>query len=289
MIAKITPQSNHSQILPQSTKQLAINQTINQLQQLMANNNQLLQYYSTASSTSSNLQTATYSASSTSASSILKQFSNVSFYQDAQDLYTNGVGRIKIHDGQDCVIELPDGRFIHVDENGNASTDDLPYVKKVSLLTLKEGRECRIEMPDGCVIDVDVKGNYRINDKDTKVVYKANRIREFNPFINASDILEDFIRYVGKLGVTQSQLMDLPIELFINFLIIRAAEADGDPKPADMDIESHPAIKALPSPKNHDVRCRSCGKFITKSKQRLGLEFCSENHMVVFARKQAAF
>ena len=46
-----------------------------------------------------------------------------------------------------------------------------------------------IELPDGAKLIVDAAGNYRIEDKDAKVTYKANRIREFSPHLNASDMV----------------------------------------------------------------------------------------------------
>jgi hypothetical protein len=84
-------------------------------------------------------------------------------------------------------------------------------------------------LPDGSKLVIDFNGNYEIIDHNAKVTYKSNNIREFNKFVNSSDVLEDFIRDVGKLGVKQKDVFSLPIELFINWLIIRAAEKDGEP------------------------------------------------------------
>jgi len=215
---------------------------------------------------------------------------NIIIYQDAQDMYCNTVGHIKLQRGTNCKIELPNGEILYVDNDGNLATKDFPYnvVKHNQRdLQIKEGRECKIELPDGSFIIVDAQGNYHVNDSNAEVVYKANRIRDFNRFINASDILENFIDFVGGLGISQSELMKLPIELFINFLIIKAAEADGDMTP-DLALEHHPAL--LPAPrKRYDAHCRCCGKFVTKNKHEKGVDFCSHDHFMIYTKRNAIF
>lgn len=84
------------------------------------------------------------------------------------------------------------------------------------------------KLPDGSKLCIDFNGNYEIVDHKAKVTYKSNNIREFNKYVSSSDVLEAFIKDVGKLGVKQSEVFSLPIELFINWLIIRAAEKDGE-------------------------------------------------------------
>jgi hypothetical protein len=83
-------------------------------------------------------------------------------------------------------------------------------------------------MPDGSKISVDASGNYQIDDKSAKVIYKANRIREFNPYVSASDLLEKFIEEAGRMGVEQTRMLKLPVEAFINWLVREAAKRDGD-------------------------------------------------------------
>lgn len=89
-------------------------------------------------------------------------------------------------------------------------------------------------MPDKSVMRIDALGNYTIRDEFAQVTYQANRSRTFNPFVNASDKIADFIRYVGglKLGLRGEQVAKLPLGLFVNWLIIEAAERDKDPVPA---------------------------------------------------------
>jgi hypothetical protein len=131
-----------------------------------------------------------------------------------------------------------------------------------------------IELPDGAKLIVDDLGNYRIEDRDAKVTYKANRVREFSPHLNASDMLAEFVKYVGGLGVRQSELLNLPIELFINWLVIEAAERDQDPIPADVVHPTrHQAIRFAIKP-----QCRTCGRFISHKYRDLKFPFCNVEH-----------
>ena len=76
--------------------------------------------------------------------------------------------------------------------------------------------------------------------------------REFNKYVNASDLLETFIQDMGALGLSQKEFLDLPVNAFITWLVLKAAVADGeDPL----------------------WRCGSCGRF-TKD----GLVACGPTH-----------
>lgn len=77
--------------------------------------------------------------------------------------------------------------------------------------------------------------------------------RNFNKFINASDLLEEFIKWVGAEGVRQGEVMTLPVEFFIKWLVIRACEED--------DEEPNVELPALPAPKI-TPKCLGCGKFM---------------------------
>lgn len=122
-----------------------------------------------------------------------------------------------------------------------------------------------LETPDGTIINVDNNGNIEIKDDNAKIVYKANRIREFNRFLNASDLLEDFIRFIGSKGVKQDEVLNIPIEVFINWLIIEAAVVDGEEPPM------------LPLNNKEYPRCLTCGKFIKKSLAQVA-KFCNPDH-----------
>jgi hypothetical protein len=116
--------------------------------------------------------------------------------------------------------------------------------KKDGKLVAPKGED--LLLPDGTVIKVDDLGNYKIEDKEAKVVYEAARMREFNPFVNASDLLASFIRDVGALGITKEELGKLPIPLLINWLVVKAAEQDNDPIPEGVTpIEQHPVLLRL--------------------------------------------
>jgi hypothetical protein len=152
-------------------------------------------------------------------------------------------------------------------------------------ITITEGNERTIHLPDGTTIYVDAKGNHRIEDKDARVVYKGNRLREFNRFINASDILEDFIRFAGGLGVRRGELLKIPVEVFIQYLIVRATEQDGEESPDGLTMEAiqkHPALLPPAPTKFLPPRCRNCGRFIRRAAP---MPFCGESHLLRFARK----
>lgn len=136
-------------------------------------------------------------------------------------------------------------------------------------------------MPDGSVIAVDELGNYKIEDSDAKVIYQANRVREFNPYVSASDLLEKFIREVGQLdGIDQGEILRLPIEPFINWLILQAAKRDGDStKDLPSVEEALPKQLALPAPSWYRPRCDVCKRFIKKTWADAKIAFCSPAHM----------
>lgn len=138
-------------------------------------------------------------------------------------------------------------------------------------IELPKGREVRIPLGDGSTLHVDTNGNFRVDDKNAKVVYKANRVREFNPFINASDLLAEFLCYVGTLGVKRSEVQTLPLGLFVNWLIIRAAEADSDPVPSDIiPVPAHKLLRGRVSP-----RCLVCQRYVGRLAASSGFAFCN--------------
>lgn len=140
------------------------------------------------------------------------------------------------------------------------------------------------DLPDGSKLLLDDLGNYRVEDAYAKVVYKASCVREFNPYINASDLLEHFIEAVGVLdGVDQGEILRLPIEAFINWLILQAAKRDGDCTRGLPTVEQAlppPPRLSLPSPTTLPrPRCAACGRFIRKAWAAARILFCSPEHM----------
>jgi len=130
----------------------------------------------------------------------------------------------------------------------------------------------RLILPDGHVIEVDANGNFTILDDDAIVTYKGNNVREFNKFINASDLLESFIGDLGVLGVKQDEVLNVPIEIFINWLIFKAAEQDGDDIPQDV-----PQLESSVTQHKHP-KCLCCGKFIKKTLVEHKIHFCNPDH-----------
>ena len=136
-------------------------------------------------------------------------------------------------------------------------------VKEVVPDTLYPDKPMSIHLKDNTHIFIDKDHNLRIDDREAKVTYKSNRIREFNRYINASDLLEEFIREMGARGVKQSEILDVPIELFISWIIYKAAQQDGD------EAEK----PRIPAP-----QCLACGRFIPKTLASRGFQFCNPDH-----------
>lgn len=142
-------------------------------------------------------------------------------------------------------------------------------IRKGGDIKIEDGNEAEISLPDGTIIKVEKDGSFRILDKDAKVIYRANRVRDFNPFVNVSDKLEGFIAYCKEQGVRQSEFMDLPIKLFIGWIVLQAALVDKEPEPVE--------IKLLPDLKREAVpHCLWCGKFIRLLLKRKKVEFCGQ-------------
>jgi len=134
------------------------------------------------------------------------------------------------------------------------------------VIKIRDREECKIKLPDDTIIDIKIDGSFEIKDKDAKVTYRANRIRNFNTFINASDKLEAFIKFCGENGVKKDEMLQLPINLFIGWLILEAAKADEEPEPS---------IPLLPDLRKHtqQPRCK-CGRFISREFIKKQIAFC---------------
>lgn len=130
-----------------------------------------------------------------------------------------------------------------------------------------DGLETRIKLADGAYLDVKGDGSYQLVDKDAKVTYRANRTRDFNSFLNASDKLESFIAFCGQHGVKQNEMLELPINLFIAWLVIESAKADQEPVP---DIPLLPDLR-----KKLNRQCTVCKKFLSKKAKQAKLVVCS--------------
>jgi len=130
------------------------------------------------------------------------------------------------------------------------------------------------KLPDGGKLIIDLDGNYRVDDSDAKVVYQANRIRDFSPYLNASDMLAKFVEYVGTLGVRRDDVLHLPIRLFVSWLVIEAAERDGDELPEDITpVPEDRALVEVVKP-----RCLYCGRYVRRIHARYRFPFCNPLH-----------
>jgi hypothetical protein len=131
-----------------------------------------------------------------------------------------------------------------------------------------------IHLPDGTVIALDRNGNFVIQDKDARVKYAANRNRNFNPFVNAGDQAARFIEYVRTIypALRKKEAGELPLALFIQWLIVEAAERDHDPVPEDVTpLREDRLLQAVVQP-----RCAypSCNRFIRKTYVAAGFNYC---------------
>lgn len=130
------------------------------------------------------------------------------------------------------------------------------------------------DLPDGAKLQLDTAGNYKIDDKDAQVVYQANRVREFSPHLNASDMLADFAAYARGLGVRRDEVLELPIKLFLAWLVIEAANRDGDEVPSDIVPPGEDSLLiSIVKP-----RCLACNRFIPKRHARHQFPFCNPSH-----------
>lgn len=148
-------------------------------------------------------------------------------------------------------------------------------------IRIHRGEECDITLPDGSVLHVEKSGNWRIDDTNAQTLYRGNAELDFNRYLNASDILEDFIGFVGGLGVRREELLALPVSAFIQFLIVQAAMEDGE----DADMGEVAALvigpKGLPASPQRK-RCGCCGRFIKSGSQQ---SYCTADHAAQAARK----
>jgi hypothetical protein len=155
----------------------------------------------------------------------------------------------------------------------NCRPDQMVYVPYTpDKIDLAVGHARTIHFPDGTWIDFEVSGSFRIFDKDAKVIYKAARCRDFNPFINASDKLEEFIKFCGTIGIRADDMLGIPIQSFIQWLVIEAARADGE-------FLAHSPTALLPY--YSKPRCRSCGRFMSPQLKADGIEFCRPECLAV--------
>lgn len=191
--------------------------------------------------------------------------------------------------GTYCTPGTISGHAANVNGNGSFA-DAMAASIKTLVAALNEKLEndptveFELDLPDGTKLRYK-SGNFEIDDANAKLKYKANRVRNFNRFLNASDVIADFLEYVSKLGVapdSPDEVLQLPIELLIKFLIIEAAKADNDdaPLPEVAQLEAATKVAFLPPPPAVKplMRCFSCGRFINHAIAKRGVMACSAEH-----------
>lgn len=173
------------------------------------------------------------------------------------------------------------------DQAGNIAAD---YTVRDTLevfdgqLVIPEGRALVIAMRDGSKIVVDGAGNYRVEDAAAKVTYKANRNLEFNPYLNASDLLARFIRSLGADAVRRSDVPTLPLALFINWLVLEAAQQDEMLPPDDVV----PPIRHRLLVSRIHPRCMACQRFVRRAIAAQGFVYCNPDHAARHYARMAA-
>lgn len=195
-----------------------------------------------------------------------------SLQNQMQNIYlTNNSTTTTATNSQIIVSQTPTS-MMWIDDRGRSGT-----------IKIEPGQAARIELPDGAILDVKQDGSYEIVDQDAKVTYKANRVREFNRYVNASDLLEEFIDFVDEVGgINKERFLALPIETFIRWLVLRAAQADGETLPEEETAITQ-SVLALPSPTRRLARnCKCCGRFVTRKRAENGVFFCSTEHFARF-------
>lgn len=80
--------------------------------------------------------------------------------------------------------------------------------------------------------------------------------REFNKYVNASDLLEEFVAFLGENGVRRGEVLRLPLDLWFKWLIVRACEEE-DEKP--------PVVVQIPTAATGRKRCQVCQRFMKDS------------------------
>lgn len=182
-------------------------------------------------------------------------------------VFTSGGNQLVVNGGcslSDTLIELLADQRVEIDGQ--------LFDTNGRLLKVKKGMACTIQLPDGSCVFIQADGSYEIRHTDNTVVRrKPIRLLEFNRFINASDLLEEFIKDLGVCGVKQDEVLNIPIELFINWLVIRAAEQDGEEPPEDI-----PKLETVA--KYKPPQCKTCGRFISKRRKEAGMLFCNSEH-----------
>lgn len=203
------------------------------------------------------------------------------------------------------VFRTPDGTCFEIEKDGSISQDVLLNTNK-KFIDVSGGRHCLLEsisfnhfkqiaipdgsisfmtmtLPDGTVLTLKPDDSVSIDDSNAKILYRSSPVRNFNKYLNASDLLEEFVKYCAQEKITKNDFQNLPISLFIYWLIVEATKADRD----DLDDVAPMLESAVKNHKSHTHKCKQCGKFLSKKYESNGINFCSSQHMSLYLEKIA--
>lgn len=101
--------------------------------------------------------------------------------------------------------------------------------------------------------------------------------RAFNRYLNGSDLLEEFIGFCGAERVNKAEFLNLPIKLFMMWLILEAAKEDELDPPQDIAAKFEREMRLLqkpveqdcvkqvdPEPDNRDCQTEGCSDGISE-------------------------
>ena len=201
------------------------------------------------------------------------------------------------------VFKLPNGDFFEIGEDGGLTQHVYKNARKKTIdvvggsKTLYEslafnhfkeihipagsGSNTTFVLPDGTEIKYHYDDRIEIDDSKGKRLYQSAPTRGFNKYLNASDLLEDFVRYCASERLSRKDFAELPLSLFIYWLIAKAAEADGD---STDDIV--PLLETSVKQQRYQPhRCQCCGKSLSKRFLENHVHFCSASHMQLYMDK----
>ena len=118
-----------------------------------------------------------------------------------------------------------------------------------STITLEKGYDFKVVCPDGTVVQTNERGEAFVVQPGAN---PPRRRRDFeggpNQYLTASDLLGEFIEMLGQRGVLQGDILEIPVGLFVHWLVIEAAKADDEPVPDDSVLAFTQALSALSPP-----------------------------------------
>lgn len=224
------------------------------------------------------------------------------------DLPIRHFGTIKLKPGHNflkpgTILKTPDGTILEINEDGGLDKEVIENARS-KVISVEDGNSTLYEslafchfgdihipdgtrskatltLPNGTKLKLNPDDSVEIDDANGKTLYHSAPTRGFNKFLNASDLLEEFVRYCAEQKITKKDFSELPISLFIFWLIVKAAEADGDDTEEVLPL----LTSAVDKQTKTYHRCKSCGKFLSNTMRSHQIVFCSPEHMGKYMSK----